>query len=96
MFLAIEDSTAELSKNQEEYEYRPMVELDMQLTFAQYSIGAFAFFGSFIFLFFCGTGLIAIPVDYILSYIDRPKPMDEMRFKKEKENLVKQIEFVLQ
>jgi hypothetical protein len=44
------------------YKYTEGVELDMQLTFAQYTIGAFAFFGSFMFLFFCGTGLVAIPL----------------------------------
>lgn len=67
----------------------------MQLTFAQYTIGAFAFFGSFLFVFFCGTGLVAVPFDFMFSWVDRPKPMNELQFKKEKENMVKQIEYIL-
>jgi hypothetical protein len=68
----------------------------MQLSFGAYTIGTFAFFGSFLMVFFFGTGLVSIPLDFILNWLDKPKPMNESQFKKEKDSLVKQIEYILE
>ena len=53
------------------------ITLDMQLTFAQYTIGAAAFWGHFLLIFLLGTGLVAIPLANIFAFIDKPKPMNE-------------------
>jgi hypothetical protein len=71
--------------------------LDTQLTFAAYMIGATAFWGNAVFLFFVSTGLIAIPFENIIAWVDQPKPMrSEGDFKKEKEELAKTIRWVLE
>jgi hypothetical protein len=60
-------------------------------------IGATAFWGNFMFLFFVSTGLIAIPFQHIISWVDQPKPMtSEGDFKKEKEELAKKIRWILE
>jgi len=69
--------------------------IETQLTFAAYCIGAFAFWGSFMWVFFFGMGLVAIPFSNIIAYLDRPKPMKEDEFKKKKDELTKKIEFML-
>lgn len=94
MFLSIDNTTTKISNNASFYDVKD-VTLDMQLTFAQYTIGAAAFFGSFAFLFFAGTGLVAIPFHHVITFFDRPKPMNESQFKKEKDGLVKEIEYIL-
>jgi len=73
------------------------ISLDTQLTFAAYMIGATAFWGNFMFLFFVSTGLIAIPFENIIAWVDQPKPMhSEADFKKEKEELAKKIRWILE
>ena len=67
----------------------------MTLTFAQYTIGAFAFFGSFLYVFFFGTGLVAIPFEHMIAWADRPRSMNESQFKKEKDRLTKTVEFMI-
>lgn len=60
------------------------------LSFAAYSIGAMSFWGSFIFIFFFGTGVVAVPFNQFIQWADRPRPMkDEGSFKKEKDRLAK-------
>lgn len=60
-------------------------------------IGATAFWGNFMFLFFVSTGLIAIPFENIIAWVDQPKPMtSEGDFKKEKEELAKKIRWILE
>jgi len=60
-------------------------------------IGATAFWGNFMFLFFVSTGLIAIPFENIIAWVDQPKPMhSEADFKKEKEELAKKIRWILE
>lgn len=50
----------------------------------------------FMFLFFVSTGLIAIPFENIIAFMDRPKPMlSEGEFKKEKDGLAKKIDWLL-
>lgn len=76
--------------------YDNKLTLDTQLTFAAYMIGATAFWGNAVFLFFVSTGLIAIPFEHIIAWVDQPKPMhSEGDFKKEKEELAKTIKWVL-
>lgn len=69
--------------------------VDMQLTFAQYTIGAGAFWGHFLLVFFLGTGLISIPFTNIFTWLDQPKPMNESQFKKEKDELARKVDFLL-
>lgn len=60
-------------------------------------IGATAFWGMFMFLFFVATGLIAIPFEHVIAWLDKPKPMSsESEFKKEKEDLAKKIKWILE
>lgn len=78
------------------YAYHSKLTLETTLTFAAYTIGAIAFWGSFIFCFFLATGLVAVPFNQIIQWADRPKPLiDAGEFKKEKERVAKQIEWVL-
>ena len=46
-------------------------------------------------VFFTATGLISIPFSYFFSWVDRPKPMAEGEFKKEKDRLAKIVDIVL-
>ena len=66
-----------------------------QLTFPAYTIGAAAFWGQFLLVFFIGTGFISIPFSYIVSWIERPIPMNEHQFKTDKDTLAKQIDLLL-
>jgi len=77
------------------YEYQPSLTLHTQLTFAAYTIGAVAFWGNFIYVFFLGTGLVAIPFSQIIAWADRPVAMTESEFRKKKDGLTKQVEFML-
>ena len=69
--------------------------LHTQITFQAYCIGAGAFWGQFIFVFFFGTGIISVPFSNIIAWADRPKPMTEGEFKKEKDRLAKQVDYLL-
>mmetsp|Transcript_100051 Transcript_100051/g.177518 ORF Transcript_100051/g.177518 Transcript_100051/m.177518 type:complete len:331 (-) Transcript_100051:160-1152(-) len=42
------------------------------------------FIGWFFFVTFGGIGLSALPIDLILAWVDRPKPIDQMTFEQEK------------
>lgn len=75
VFLSLDDAKVVMVDDTQVFEYIPKVEIGMQLTFAQYTIGAAAFFGSFLFVFFAGTGLVAVPFNHIIAWADRPKPM---------------------
>jgi hypothetical protein len=65
------------------------------LSFAVYTIGSATFWGQFLLVFFLGTGLVAIPLDFITTWADRPIPMTESQFKKEKDMLSKQVDYLL-
>ena len=96
VFLALDDATRETSADPATYAYHAKLTIDTTLTFAAYTIGAVAFWGSFIFLFFLSTGLVAVPFNQIIQWADSPKPMKDVgEFKKEKERVAKQIDWVL-
>jgi hypothetical protein len=59
------------------------------LSFAAYTIGATAFWGMFLAVFFIGTGLISIPFAHMTAWQDRPKVMTAPEFKKAKDVLAK-------
>lgn len=68
----------------------------MNLTFAAYTIGAGAFWGSFFLVFFMGTGFIAIPFENMVAFMDRPRPVkDAEQFKSYKDKLAKNIDYLL-
>ena len=71
------------------------ITLHTQITFQAYCIGAGAFWGQFIFMFFFGTGIISIPLSNIIAWADRPRPMTEGEFKKEKDRMAKQVDYLL-
>lgn len=89
IFLDMDDMRTIMPTDPNVYEYQPKLVLDTQLTFAAYTIGAGAFWGSFLFVFFAGTGLVAIPFTHIIAWADRPVAMNESEFKKKKDGLVK-------
>jgi hypothetical protein len=89
VFLTIEDDRILLPIDKNEYEFLDSLTLHTQLTFAAYTIGALSFWGSFMLVFFMGTGLVAIPFENIITWLDRPVPMNESEFKKKKDVLTK-------
>ena len=95
VFLTLDDTTTELPLDTNVYEYHGKLELDSQLTFSAYTIGALAFWGSFMLVFFLGTGLVAIPFTHVLAWMDKPLPMNQSQFGKEKDRVAKLIEFML-
>lgn len=58
--------------------------LHFNVGFQVYMIAAMCFIGWFFFVTFGGIGLSALPIDLILSYVDRPKSIDEMTYQQEK------------
>lgn len=46
-------------------------------------------------MFFFGTGIISIPLSNIIAWADRPRPMTEGEFKKEKDRMAKQVDYLL-
>ncbi|CEL97760.1 unnamed protein product [Vitrella brassicaformis CCMP3155] len=61
--------------------------LEVNVSFEIYLIGIMCFVGWFLFALFGGIGLTAIPLDLILSYIDRPTAMDLSKFSARKKLL---------
>ena len=53
------------------------IKLHTEISFAAFTIGHGAFWGQIFLVFFLGTGLVSFPFSYILSYVDRPIPMNE-------------------
>ena len=66
VFLAIDDEKYVTSEDISVYAYHSRLEIKTTLTFAAYTIGAVTFWGSFIYLFFFATGLVAIPFNQII------------------------------
>lgn len=95
VFLDLDDERVWFPNSDQIYNQTEGAELDMQLTFAAYTIASTTFLGSFLSFLFLGTGLIAIPFEQITSWADRPKPMNESQFKKAKDGLARQVEFLL-
>ena len=86
IFLKPSDQSTTFNDDYTYFSIQYGLSLNTQLTFAAYMIGATAFWGNFMFLFFVSTGLIAIPFENIIAWVDQPKPMkDEADFKKEKD-----------
>eukprot|EP00922_Rhytidocystis_sp_ex-Travisia-forbesii_P003855 GHVS01005579.1.p1 GENE.GHVS01005579.1~~GHVS01005579.1.p1 ORF type:complete len:548 (-),score=84.42 GHVS01005579.1:256-1899(-) len=54
--------------------------LEMPISFSTYLIGAMAFVGWWFFVLFGGIGLTALPLDLIVGFVDRPKPIDLSAF----------------
>eukprot|EP00922_Rhytidocystis_sp_ex-Travisia-forbesii_P003857 GHVS01005581.1.p1 GENE.GHVS01005581.1~~GHVS01005581.1.p1 ORF type:complete len:545 (+),score=53.64 GHVS01005581.1:326-1960(+) len=51
-------------------------QLGVSIGFSTYLIGAMAFVGWWFFVLFGGIGLTAIPLDLVVGFVDRPKPID--------------------
>lgn len=58
-------------------------------------MGAGAFWGSFFLLFYLGTGMSSLTFDFLFAWADRPKPMNESQFKKEKDILSRKVDYML-
>eukprot|EP00444_Apocalathium_aciculiferum_P026342 CAMPEP_0183419728 /NCGR_PEP_ID=MMETSP0370-20130417/25978_1 /TAXON_ID=268820 /ORGANISM="Peridinium aciculiferum, Strain PAER-2" /LENGTH=569 /DNA_ID=CAMNT_0025603559 /DNA_START=23 /DNA_END=1730 /DNA_ORIENTATION=+ len=54
--------------------------LEMKVGFDVYIIAVMCFVGWLFFVVFGGIGLSAVPLDLILEYTDRPKPIDEQMY----------------
>mmetsp|Transcript_1037 Transcript_1037/g.1335 ORF Transcript_1037/g.1335 Transcript_1037/m.1335 type:complete len:528 (-) Transcript_1037:161-1744(-) len=50
--------------------------ITLNVTFMIYVAALMSFVGWFLFVFFCGIGLGAIPMDLILAFVYRPTPLD--------------------
>lgn len=55
--------------------------VELQVGFQIYIMAAMCFIGWFFFSMFGGIGLSAAPLDMILSFVDRPRPIDEGKYK---------------
>mmetsp|Transcript_14819 Transcript_14819/g.25201 ORF Transcript_14819/g.25201 Transcript_14819/m.25201 type:complete len:282 (-) Transcript_14819:35-880(-) len=93
-FLEMEDSRNTKPEQEGSYTFVEAT-YPKQLTFPMYTIGAGAFWGQFLLVFFMGTGLVSIPFGFITAWADRPRPMDESKFKQEKDMLAKQVDYML-
>ena len=71
------------------------VDLEAKMTFPAYTISAAAFWGQFLLTIFMITGLVSIPFALFTSWRDRPIPMGENDFKREKESLARQVDSLL-
>lgn len=70
--------------------------LEITVSFPIYVIAISTFVGWFVLILFLGSGLIALPFDYINSWRFRPKPMKEDEFERTKSELAKKVEKLLQ
>jgi len=70
--------------------------LKITVSFPIYVIGISTFVGWFILILFLGSGLIALPFDLINAFRFRPKPMKEDEFNRNKNELAKKVEKLIQ
>lgn len=94
VFLDMDDPLPQVSADRNVLQVH-QVELQAKMTFPAYTISAAAFWGQFLLTIFMVTGLVSIPFGLITSWRDRPTPMSETQFKKEKEVLARQVESLL-
>lgn len=72
------------------------IELDIIVSFPIYVIAICTFVGWFILILFLGSGLIALPFDYINAWRFRPIPMKEDEFERAKSELARKVQVLLQ
>uniref|UniRef100_A0A7R9Y953 Uncharacterized protein n=1 Tax=Pinguiococcus pyrenoidosus TaxID=172671 RepID=A0A7R9Y953_9STRA len=63
--------------------------VELPVSFPVYLIALMAFVGYFFFVIFGGVGMAALPIDLILSYVYRPKRIDQRRFREEEKGIQK-------
>lgn len=66
--------------------------IEIQVSFIIYAIAILTFVSWFIFSFFGGIGLAAVPLDYFYTFFNRPKSMSGRNLKKRKNILLDELE----
>lgn len=62
-------------------------EIEVRVGFHIYSIAALCWIGWWFFVLFGGIGLSSLPLDLIIAFRDRPRPIDEREFQRRREHL---------
>ena len=70
-------------------------ELQTQVGFPIYGITIMTFVGCFMVCFYLPTGMWAYVFDYIGAWQQRPKPMNEVDFNRQKAELAKKVQQLL-
>ena len=65
--------------------------LKLDVSFPIYIIAVFSWFGWWFFVIYAGVGLIALPLDLIMEYRDRPKRMKESEFVSARKELAEKL-----
>jgi LMBR1 domain-containing protein 1 len=65
--------------------------LTLQVSVSTFYAGLMAWIGWFFFAVFGGIGLSALPMDFILSFVNRPKHMNPEEFAEAKESIQKRV-----
>ena len=66
--------------------------IELQVSFIIYAIAILSFVSWFVFSFFGGIGLAAVPLDFFYSFFTRPKSMSGRNLKKRKNYLLTELE----
>jgi len=61
--------------------------INFKVGFQVYMVAFMCFIGWFFFVTFGGIGLSALPIDLILEFVDRPRPIDEVTFQQERREI---------
>jgi len=70
-------------------------QLEITVSFPIYVIGITCWVGWWFLIFFLGSGLSALPIDFINQFRFRPRPMNEQEFNNTKADLAKKVERLL-
>jgi LMBR1 domain-containing protein 1 len=62
--------------------------MSINVSFPIYVIGFMSFLSWFLFIFYGGIGLAALPLDFIYAFCNRPKKMSKLQMEKEREILL--------
>jgi len=71
-------------------------DVTVKVGFQVYMIAVLCFIGWFFFVMFGGIGLSAVPLDMILAFVDRPKPIDEATYRHRRRILGEAAQVLLQ
>ena len=83
----------ELVENLKQYKniFADTRSLDMNAPFSIYMMAVLSFVGWFLFVCFVGIGMVALPIDLINTYRDRPRSMRSDEVERRKFQLLKYI-----
>lgn len=70
--------------------------LDMKVSIFVYLVGLMSAIGWLLFFVFGGVGLTAFPIDFILAFRDRPKPMTSAEYATKKAEIARETERLME